>query len=67
MKFLITNSVGEQHVLETDKGYSQLVAEFPPTTDIQPISEAPVEVGEEVVESKSVKKRKTAQKEEGDK
>ena len=65
MKFQITNAQGDQHVLETDKSHSQLLSEFSPTTDIQPVQEAVAEVVEEVV-SKSVKKRLAAQGE-GDK
>ena len=65
MKFQITNAQGEQHVLETDKSHSQLLSEFSPTTDIQPIYEAAAKAVEEVVAA-PVKKRIAAQGE-GDK
>ena len=60
MKFLITNSIGEQYVLETDKSHSALLVEFPPTTDIHPIQEAPAAADVEAVEEVVIPKAKKA-------
>ena len=50
MKFLITRADGIQYVHETDTSHSQLLLEFPPTTDILPIQEAGASVDAESVE-----------------
>ena len=56
MRFRITDSVGNQYVLETDKSHGQLLIEFPPTTDILPIYPPAVEVAIAAVETAVAKK-----------
>lgn len=52
-KFRITRPDGNQFELETDKSYAQVVADFPSTTDIQPIGE----VGTAVESEKPIAKK----------